>query len=56
MAYKIEFSDEGDREALALKSNPEFMAFLSECQDRARARPRKSLKEIRTAFESAGEE
>ncbi|MEO6812117.1 MAG: hypothetical protein ABI353_23660 [Isosphaeraceae bacterium] len=43
--------DDGDREVLALRSNPEFMAFLDDCQERARTRPRKSLKDVRAAFD-----
>ena len=42
--------DEGDREAFALRSNPEFMAYLSECKERARRGPRKSLQEIRKIY------
>lgn len=43
-------ADEGDREVCALKSNAEFMAYLTEAEERARTRPRKSLKQIRELY------
>jgi hypothetical protein len=39
-------ADDGDREACSLRSNAEFMEFLTELEERARTRPRKSLREI----------
>jgi hypothetical protein len=39
--------DDGDREALALRSNAEFLANLDESKLRARSGPSKSLEEIR---------
>lgn len=39
-------ADDGDRETCALRSNAEFMAYLTELEERARTRPRKSLREI----------
>jgi hypothetical protein len=51
---KIRFAlmpaDEGDEEVCALKSNPEFMAYLTESKERAKTAPRTSLKEIRQMF------
>ncbi len=51
---KIRFAlmpaDEGDEEVCALKSNPEFMAYLTESRERAKTAPRTSLKEIREIF------
>jgi hypothetical protein len=51
---KIRFAlmpaDEGDEEICALKSNPEFMAYLTESKERAKTAPRTSLKEIRDTF------
>jgi antitoxin (DNA-binding transcriptional repressor) of toxin-antitoxin stability system len=42
--------DEGDQEAFVLGSNTEFMAYLSECKERALRGPRKSLQEIRKIY------
>jgi antitoxin (DNA-binding transcriptional repressor) of toxin-antitoxin stability system len=39
--------DEADREVFALRSNPEFLAYLDACRERAKAGPRKSLREMR---------
>jgi hypothetical protein len=39
-------ADDGDREVCSLRSNAEFMAYLTEVEERARTRPRKSLREI----------
>jgi hypothetical protein len=51
---KIRFAlmpaEEGDEEVCALKSNPEFMAYLTESKERAKTAPRTSLKEIREIF------
>ena len=43
-------ADEGDQEACALRSNAEFMAYLTEAERRAKAGPRKSLAEIRKLY------
>jgi antitoxin (DNA-binding transcriptional repressor) of toxin-antitoxin stability system len=42
--------DEADREVFALGSNPEFMTYLDACRERAKAGPRKSLREIRESY------
>jgi hypothetical protein len=43
-------ADEGDQEVLALKSNPEFMAYLTECHERAESEPRFTLDQVRTLY------
>ena len=45
-------ADEGDEENLALRENADFMAYLTECEQRARTRPRKSLQQIRELYGS----
>jgi hypothetical protein len=45
-------ADGGDEEAAALRANANFMAYLTECEQRARARPRKSLRQIRELYGS----
>lgn len=45
-------ADEGDEEIIALCGNANFMAYLTECEQRARTRPRKSLREIRNRYGS----
>jgi antitoxin (DNA-binding transcriptional repressor) of toxin-antitoxin stability system len=42
--------DEGDQEVFALRSNAEFMAYLTDCQEHARKGPRRSLEEVRRRF------
>lgn len=42
--------DEGDQEICALRSNADFMAYLSACEERARTRSRKSLQQIRELY------
>src|SRR5579883_1107494 len=42
--------DEGDQEIIALRSNADFMAYLDECQLRARRGPTKSLEEIQKKY------
>src|SRR5437879_2832896 len=41
--FALMHADEGDQEVYALKSNPEFMAYLTECHQRADSEPRFSL-------------
>ena len=48
--YVLAPADESDREVLALRANPGFMAHLSELEARARSRPRKTLREVRDGF------
>jgi hypothetical protein len=43
-------ADEGDQEACALKSNPEFIAYLTECHKRADSEPRFTLDQVRTLY------
>ena len=43
-------ADEGDQEVAALCSDAELMAYLAECETRARTRPRKSLRPIRERY------
>lgn len=43
-------ADDGDREVCALKSNAEFMAYLTEAEHRAQTTPRKSLQQIREMY------
>jgi antitoxin (DNA-binding transcriptional repressor) of toxin-antitoxin stability system len=40
-------ADDGDREVASLRSNAEFMAYLTASAERARTGPRKTLREIR---------
>lgn len=49
MTFDIESAkvDEADREIFALRSTPEFLAYLDACRERAKAGPRKSLREMR---------
>ncbi len=54
MAGEVRFAlmpaDEGDQEVCALKSNAEFMAYLTECKERAKTRPRASIEQIRGSY------
>jgi hypothetical protein len=43
-------AEEGDDEICAMRANAELMAYLSECEQRARTRPRKSLQQIRQLY------
>jgi hypothetical protein len=42
--------DEGDEEALAIRKNTKLMAYISECVERARKGPTKTLAQIRAEF------
>ena len=46
-AFALVKADESDAEICALRSNAKFMAFLAECEARARTQPRKTLDEFR---------
>jgi hypothetical protein len=48
--FALMHADEGDLEVLALKSNPEFMAYLTECHERAESEPRFTLDQVRTLY------
>lgn len=39
--------DDMDREVLAIRNNPELMAYIDACSERARKGPRKSIEQIR---------
>jgi hypothetical protein len=45
--YALVRAEDGDKEILAMRSNRELMDYLSECSERAKTRPRKSLQEMR---------
>lgn len=45
--FALVSADEGDQEVFAIRSNAELLKYLSECEERARTRPRKTLTEIR---------
>ena len=44
-------ADELDEEVLALRSSAEFMAYLADAERRAMAGPRKTIQQIREAFQ-----
>ncbi|MBI1832829.1 MAG: type II toxin-antitoxin system prevent-host-death family antitoxin [Planctomycetes bacterium] len=46
-AYALVPLDEMDREILAIRNNPELMAYLDACSERARTGPCKSIEQIR---------
>ncbi len=54
--FAIVPADDGDREVAALRSNAEFMAYLTDAEARARTRPRKTIEEIRAVFDTAATE
>ena len=54
--FALMSADEGDEEAYALKSNAEFMAYLTEAEQRARTRPRKSMQEIQQLYHVSADE
>jgi hypothetical protein len=45
--YALVPLDEGDEEVLAMQNNADLMAYLDDCDKRARSRPRKTLAEIK---------
>ena len=49
--FAVSAADDLDLEAAALRSNPEFMAYLAECKERAHSRPMKSLAEMRELYD-----
>ena len=51
--YVLAAVDDSDREVCSLRSNPHFMAHLSELEKRARSRPRRSLRDVRARFAHA---
>jgi len=48
--YALVPADESDREVLALRSNPEFISYLTDAVTRAKNGPRKTLAAIREQF------
>jgi len=48
--FAIMHADESDQEVCALKSNPEFMAYLTECHQLADSEPRFSLEQLREMY------
>jgi hypothetical protein len=48
--FALMHADDSDQEAYALKSNPEFMAYLTECHQRAESEPRFSLEQVREMY------
>lgn len=54
MAHDTEPTGIEDEEIRALRANADFMSYLSDCEARARSRPRKTLKQLRE--ETAAEE
>jgi hypothetical protein len=48
--YVLMHADDGDQEVCALRNNPEFMAYLEECTERAIKGPKHSLEEVRSHF------
>ena len=48
--------DEGDEEVLAVQKNERLMAYLTDCVERARKGPTKSLAQIKTELGLHGDE
>jgi hypothetical protein len=48
--FALMAADEGDEEVAALRSNPEFIAYLAECKKRALKGPRHTIEEIRELY------
>ena len=48
--FALVHADDGDPEVLALKSNEEFMAYLTECKNRSEGQPRLTLEQVREKF------
>lgn len=48
--------DEGDQEALAVRSNADLMAYIDASIERARKGPTKTLQQIRAELETENEE
>src|SRR5437016_879173 len=48
--YVLLRADDGDQEVCALRNNPDFMAYLEECIERAKKGPTYSIEEIRAHF------
>lgn len=50
--YALVPADDGDQEICALRSNSEFMAYLTDAEQRGQTKPRKSLQEIRNQYDA----
>ena len=48
--FALMHADDGDQEVCALKSNSEFMAYLTDCHQRADSEPRFSLEQVREMY------
>jgi hypothetical protein len=48
--FALAAADDFDREVAALRDNPDFVAFLAGCRERARTRPLKTLEEIEEKY------
>jgi len=48
--FALMHAGDSDQEVYALKSNPEFMAYLTECHQRADSEPRFSLEQVRELY------
>ncbi len=45
--YVLMHADDGDQEVCALRNNPEFMAYLEQCTERALKGPRYTLEDVK---------
>jgi hypothetical protein len=48
--YVLLHADDGDQEVCAIRNNPELMAYLEECTERAVKGPRHTLEEVKARF------
>ncbi len=48
--FAVAPADDGDEEITALRSNPDFLTYLTECAERARSRPRKTLRQMQELY------
>jgi len=48
--FALMHADEGDEEVLALRSNEEFMAYLTECKTRSESQERFTLDQVREKY------
>ena len=52
ICFVLASADEGDAEACAMRSNAELMAYLTQCTERAKSGPRKTIQQIRSLYHS----
>jgi len=50
-SFPVPKGDDLDAKAAALRNNPECMAYLASCKERAHTRPTKSLEEMRKLYD-----